>query len=75
MSELIPQESEFILYTNENGDVKLNVMELDETIWLTQESMQELFGRAKSTISEHISKVFKEGELQKMSTVRNFRTI
>ena len=50
MSELVPNESEFILYTNDNGDVTLNVLVLDETVWLTQEGMQELFGRAKSTI-------------------------
>lgn len=75
MSELIPHESEFILYTNDNGEVKLNVMVLDETIWLTQDSMQGLFDRAKSTISEHISNVFKEGELEEESTVRKFRTV
>jgi len=67
-------ESEFILYTNDNREVTLNVLVLDETVWLTQEGMQELFGRAKSTISEHISNVFKEGELQENSVVRNFRT-
>jgi len=48
MSELIPNESEFILYTNDNGDVKLKVLIADETVWLTQEGMQALFGRAKA---------------------------
>jgi hypothetical protein len=75
MSELVPNESEFILYTNDNGDVILNVLVLDETVWLTQEGMQELFGRAKSTISEHISNVFSEGELEQDATVRKFRTV
>lgn len=75
MSELVPNESEFILYTNDNGDVTLNVLVLDETVWLTQEGMQELFGRAKSTISEHISNVFAEGELEQDATVRKFRTV
>lgn len=74
MNELIPNESEFILYTNDNGDVTLNVLVLDETVWLTQEGMQELFGRAKSTISEHISNVFAEGELEEELVVRKFRT-
>jgi len=74
MSELVPNESEFILYTNENGEVKLDVMVLDETVWLTQEGMQKLFGRAKSTISEHISNVFREGELHEILVVRNFQT-
>ena len=75
MSELTPNESEFILYTDENGDVKLNVMVMDETVWLTQEGMQELFGRAKSTVSEHISNVFAEGELIESATVRKYRTV
>ena len=74
MSELVPSESEFILYTNDNGDVSLNVLVLDETVWLTQVGMQELFGRVKSTISEHISNVFEEGELEKELVVRKFRT-
>jgi len=74
MSNLIPNESEFILYTTPNGEVRLDVLVQDETIWLTQEGMQELFGRAKSTISEHISNVFKEGELDEELVVRKFRT-
>lgn len=74
MSNLIPNESEFILYTTPNGEVRLDVLVQDETIWLTQEGMQELFGRAKSTISEHISNVFKEGELNEELVVRKFRT-
>lgn len=46
----------------------------DETVWLTQKAMQELFGKAKSTLSEHISNVFKEGELDENRVVREFRT-
>lgn len=75
MSNLIPNESEFILYTTSNGEVRLDVLVLDETIWLTQEGMQELFGKAKSTISEHIKNVFDEGELERDPTVRKFRTV
>lgn len=75
MSNLIPKESEFILYTTPNGEVRLDVLVLDETIWLTQEGMQELFGKAKSTISEHIKNVFDEGELERGPTVRKFRTV
>lgn len=70
----LPKESEFLLYNTPQGDVRLQVLILDETVWLTQEGMQELFGRAKSTISEHISNVFEEGELDKISVVRDFRT-
>lgn len=74
MSNKLPKESEFLLYNTPQGDVRLQVLILDETVWLTQEGMQELFGRAKSTISEHISNVFEEGELDKISVVRDFRT-
>ena len=74
MSNELPQESEFLLYNTPQGDVRLEVLILDETVWLTQEGMQELFGRAKSTISEHISNVFEEVELEEEVVVRNFRT-
>lgn len=70
----LPKESEFLLYNTPQGGIRLQVLILDETVWLTQEGMQELFGRAKSTISEHISNVFEEGELEKVSVVRDFRT-
>jgi len=58
-----------------DGEVKVDVMLNDETVWLNQLAMQELFGRAKSTISEHIKNVFDEGELDQISTVRKFRTV
>lgn len=74
MEELSPNQSSFILYTSQSGDVKVNVLLQDETVWLTQKAMQELFGKAKATISEHISNVFKEGELEENSVVRKFRT-
>ncbi|UXX81058.1 virulence RhuM family protein [Reichenbachiella carrageenanivorans] len=72
--ELTPNQSSFILYTSQNGDVKVDVLLQDETVWLTQKAMQELFGKAKATISEHISNVFKEGELDESMVVRKFRT-
>jgi hypothetical protein len=74
MNDQLPQESEFLLYTTPQGDVRLQVLVIDDSVWLTQEAMQELFGRAKSTISEHISNVFEEGELEKNAVVRDFRT-
>ena len=74
MEELSPNQSSFILYTSQSGDVKVDVLLQDETVWLTQKAMQELFGKAKATISEHISNVFKEGELDENSVVRKFRT-
>lgn len=74
MNDLSPNQSSFILYTSQTGDVKVDVLLQNETVWLTQKAMQELFGKAKATISEHISNVFKEGELEKNSVVRKFRT-
>ncbi len=68
------QNSDFILYTSQDGEVRVDVFVNDETVWLTQKAMQELFDRSKSTISEHISNVFKEGELNEVQVVRKFRT-
>lgn len=68
------QNSDFILYTSQDGDIRLDVFVNDETVWLTQKAMQELFDRSKSTVSEHISNIFKEGELEENQVVRKFRT-
>lgn len=67
--------SEIILYTTPQGDVKLEVIVRDETVWLTQKAMGELFGVAKSTISEHLSNIYQSGELEKDPTVRKIRTV
>ncbi len=56
------------------GEVELNVSVGDETLWLSQKQMEMLFDKSKKTISEHIGNIFKEGELEKDSVVRNFRT-
>ena len=73
-SSLTPNQSNFLLYVSQSGEVKVDVLLHDETVWLTQKGMQELFGKAKQTISEHIQNIFKEGELEENSVVRNFRT-
>ena len=69
------KQSEFLLYTAPNGDIKINVVLNNETIWLTQKSIGELFGVAKSTLSEHLTNIYESEELVKESTVRNFRTV
>lgn len=66
--------SEIILYTTPRGNVRLEVIVQDETVWLTQKAMGELFGVAKSTISEHLSNIFLSQELIESSVVRIFRT-
>ena len=68
-------ETKFLIYDNPNGKVRVDVFVQDETIWLTQKAMSELFGVVKSTISEHIANTFESNELQKEATVRNFRTV
>ncbi len=64
---------EILIYQNQEGNVKIDVRLEDETVWLTQAQMAQLFGKDKRTISEHISNIFKEGELDKNVVVRNFR--
>jgi len=66
--------SELILYQTEDGETKIETRLENETVWLTQLQMVELFDKAKSTISEHIKNIFTEGELNENSVVRNFRT-
>lgn len=69
------EQNNFILYTDSNGAVKLNVFIEDETIWLSQKLMAELFEVDVRTISEHIQNIYKTHELAEISTVRNFRIV
>ena len=64
-----------IFYNNPNGEVKVDVFVEDETVWVTQKSMGEVFGVTKKTISEHLSNIYGSNELQREATVRNFRTV
>lgn len=66
-------QGEIIIYENQEGNIKIDVRLEDETVWLTQEQMGLLFGRAKSTISDHIKNIFLEGELNEEVVVRDFR--
>jgi hypothetical protein len=70
---IIPQESDFLLYTTPEGDVRVDVLFQDETVWLTQKRMAELFGVDVRTISEHIQNIFKNNELKEDSVIRKFR--
>ena len=64
---------EILIYQSEDGMVKVDVLFQDETVWLTQEHMALLFGKGRSTITEHISNIFSEGELQEEVVCRKFR--
>ncbi len=65
---------EIVMYQNPQGSIKIDVRLEDETVWLTQAQLCELFQKSKSTISEHIKNVFEEGELDEKLVVRRFRT-
>ena len=73
-NEIIEKDNSFIMYSTEDGQTKIDVKYDNETVWLTQAQMAELFDKSKSTINEHISNIFKEGELEQGLVVRNFRT-
>jgi len=64
--------SEILIYKAPDGTIKIDVRLEDETVWLTQDHMAHLFGKAKSTINEHIRNIFAEGELGAESVVKKF---
>lgn len=66
-------QGEIIIYKTDNGDTKIDVRFVDETVWLTQAQLCELYQSSKSNISEHIKHIFEEGELDEISVVRKFR--
>ena len=66
-------KGEIILYQPDDS-IRLEVMVEDETVWLTQGQMGQLFDKDKRTVSEHIGNIFREGELDIISVVRKFRT-
>ena len=73
-SELSADHGKIVLYQAKDGQTALDVQLKDETVWLTQAQMVELFQRDKRTVSEHIRNIFKEGELTEKVVVRKSRT-
>ena len=74
-NELQPQYSDIIFYTSPEGNVSIEVIFNDETFWLNQKRMSELFGVEVNTINYHIKEIFKSGELQEISTIRKIRIV
>lgn len=76
MSDNLPEapQGEFILFRSEDGQTRVECRFESDTLWLSQASICELYGKAKATISEHISNIFTEGELAENSVVRFYRT-
>ena len=64
---------EIIIYQNAEGNIKIDVRLEEETVWLTQAQIATLLGKGRTTITEHIANVFKEGELDEKVVCRNFR--
>ncbi|MFA6548992.1 MAG: cell filamentation protein Fic, partial [Candidatus Margulisiibacteriota bacterium] len=69
-NKLMPEKSSFLLYTTEDGKEKIEVRLENETVWLTQDQIAELFEKGRSTITEHINNVFKEEELEEKAVCR-----
>lgn len=68
----ISNNTQILIYQNSDGAIKLDVRLEDETVWLTQEQIGQLFAKAKSTISEHINNIFAEGELLSSCCMKKF---
>ena len=74
LKNLIPKESNFLLYTTPEGNVKIEVFFQNETVWLTQQLLAELFNTTKQNISLHLKNAFNDGELAENSVVKEFLT-
>lgn len=68
------EELKIIIYQADDGSTRIDVRLIDDTVWLTQAQLVELFQTSKSNVSEHIKNIFEENELEEKSVVRNFRT-
>ena len=69
------QKSEILIYQTEDGQTKIDVRLEEETVWLSQVQMAELFQTTKQNISLHIKNIFEEGELDEISTVKEYLTV
>ena len=75
MTDNLPVKSEIIFYQTEDGRVKLDVRLDNETVWLTQQMMADLFQTSKQNISHHIQSIYDEGELLTEATVKKYLTV
>jgi hypothetical protein len=69
------KQSDFLLYTGNDGEVTVEVFLKDETVWLTQKAIAELFGVNIPAINKHLSNIFESGELQKEATISILETV
>ena len=69
------KNNNIVIYQSEDGKVHLDVVYNEETMWLSQQQLCELYQTSKSNVSEHIKHIFEDGELDKEVVVRNFRQV
>ena len=74
-NEIEKIHGEVVIYTAADGNTKIDVNFIDETVWLSQPQMAELFKTSRTNIVEHIGNIYDEGELDKISTCRDFRQV
>lgn len=67
--------SQFVIYQSDDGKIKLDVRFVDETVWLTQQQLAELFQTSRTNVVEHIQHIYEEGELDADATCREFRQV
>lgn len=67
--------SNILIYTNDSGSTQIDVRLVDETVWLTQQQMAELFQTSRTNVVEHTKNIYAEGELDEESTCRKFRQV
>ena len=69
------EEKKVIIYTSSDGQTQIDVRLEDETLWLTQQQIAELFQTSRTNVVEHIKHIYEEKELEENSTCRNFRQV
>ena len=69
------EDQKIVIYQTEDGQTQIDVRLENDTVWLTQAQMVELFQTTKQNVSLHVSNVFKEGELEQASTVKEYLTV
>ena len=73
--KMVENKGDIVIYKTQDGLTKINVKFEDETVWLSQQQMALLFQTSRTNIVEHIKHILEEGELEQLSTCRNFRQV
>ena len=73
--KLSVNQNKFLLYTDSDGQIKVEVFIKDETVWITQKAMAQLFGVESHTITYHLKEIYKTGELDGKATARKIRVV